>query len=256
MTERGIRLLLVDDDELVLRDYGRLLRANGFTVDTAPDGPSGLERLTDTSYDVIVYFSMLDSFPDARTANVYTTNSGSLKYFVRGINSQYTAWTQGTSTFAADNTTTNHTPSNYVLFTDLSGTTDTITFDPTVFSVFSQTDIHTVDGFPALSTGADVVAGGGAVRIVCDTLAAVPFFITSSGNAISGFEIDGCNIAILIRNDADDNVVGGVGTGQANVLVNNGIGISIHNLSASPDRNRARLDPPPCSRRRLLSRGA
>jgi hypothetical protein len=32
VTERGIRLLLVDDDELVLRDYGRLLRANGLAV--------------------------------------------------------------------------------------------------------------------------------------------------------------------------------------------------------------------------------
>jgi EAL domain-containing protein (putative c-di-GMP-specific phosphodiesterase class I)/CheY-like chemotaxis protein len=54
VTERGIRVLLVDDDELVLRDYGRILRASGFVVDTALDGPSGLERLADTSYDVIV----------------------------------------------------------------------------------------------------------------------------------------------------------------------------------------------------------
>ncbi|HEX6244430.1 MAG TPA: response regulator, partial [Polyangiales bacterium] len=54
VTERGIRLLLVDDDELVLRDYGRVLRASGFVVDTALDGPTGLERLADASYDVIV----------------------------------------------------------------------------------------------------------------------------------------------------------------------------------------------------------
>ena len=54
VTERGIRLLLVDDDELILRDYGRLLRAHGFVVDTAPDGPTGLERLADIVYDVIV----------------------------------------------------------------------------------------------------------------------------------------------------------------------------------------------------------
>lgn len=52
--ERGIRLLLVDDDELVLRDYGRLLRTLGFTVDTASAGPEALERMVDASYDVIV----------------------------------------------------------------------------------------------------------------------------------------------------------------------------------------------------------
>lgn len=54
MIERGVRVLLVDDEESILRDYGRLLRARGFSVDTASDGPSGLERLADGVYDVIV----------------------------------------------------------------------------------------------------------------------------------------------------------------------------------------------------------
>jgi EAL domain-containing protein (putative c-di-GMP-specific phosphodiesterase class I)/CheY-like chemotaxis protein len=54
MIERGVRVLLVDDEEAILRDYGRLLRSHGFAVDTANDGPSGLERLADGAYDVIV----------------------------------------------------------------------------------------------------------------------------------------------------------------------------------------------------------
>jgi len=52
--ERGIRVLLVDDDEAVLRDYGRLLRSHGFVVDQAQDGALGLERLADADYDVIL----------------------------------------------------------------------------------------------------------------------------------------------------------------------------------------------------------
>lgn len=54
MTERGIRVLLVDDDAAVLRDYGRMLRAHGFVVDQSASGPLGLERLADVRYDVII----------------------------------------------------------------------------------------------------------------------------------------------------------------------------------------------------------
>ena len=54
MIERGVRVLLVDDEEAILRDYGRLLRSHGFSVDTASDGPSALERLADAAYDVIL----------------------------------------------------------------------------------------------------------------------------------------------------------------------------------------------------------
>jgi EAL domain-containing protein (putative c-di-GMP-specific phosphodiesterase class I)/CheY-like chemotaxis protein len=52
--ERGIRVLLVDDDEAILRNYGRILRSQGFVVDAAVSGALALERLADHSYDVIV----------------------------------------------------------------------------------------------------------------------------------------------------------------------------------------------------------
>ena len=54
VTERGIRVLLVDDDPGVLREYGRALRNLGFVVDSASSGPLGLERLSDAPYDVVV----------------------------------------------------------------------------------------------------------------------------------------------------------------------------------------------------------
>jgi EAL domain-containing protein (putative c-di-GMP-specific phosphodiesterase class I)/CheY-like chemotaxis protein len=54
VTERGIRILLVDDDEAVLRDYGRALRSQGFVVETAQSGTLALERLADSSYDVVI----------------------------------------------------------------------------------------------------------------------------------------------------------------------------------------------------------
>jgi EAL domain-containing protein (putative c-di-GMP-specific phosphodiesterase class I)/CheY-like chemotaxis protein len=51
---RGIRVLLVDDDEGVLRDYGRLLRSLGFSVDPAIDGRVALEKLDGVDHDVVV----------------------------------------------------------------------------------------------------------------------------------------------------------------------------------------------------------
>lgn len=54
VTERGIRVLLVDDDDGVLRDYGRVLRSQGFVVDPASSGSHAMERLSDASYDVIL----------------------------------------------------------------------------------------------------------------------------------------------------------------------------------------------------------
>ena len=50
----AIKVLLVDDDEAVLRDYGRLLRSFGFSVDPAHDGRSALDQLEAADHDVVV----------------------------------------------------------------------------------------------------------------------------------------------------------------------------------------------------------
>lgn len=56
MTEeqRSPKVLLIDDDEDVRRDYARVLRRLGFTAECAPDGQEAIERLERSTYDVII----------------------------------------------------------------------------------------------------------------------------------------------------------------------------------------------------------
>jgi ActR/RegA family two-component response regulator len=48
------RLLLVDDDLLVLRSVGRLLRGRGFIVESAASVAAALEQLAAADFDVVV----------------------------------------------------------------------------------------------------------------------------------------------------------------------------------------------------------
>jgi heavy metal response regulator len=54
-----MRILIVEDEEKVSRFIVRGLAAEGFAVDAAPDGPSGLELATTYDYDLIVLDLML-----------------------------------------------------------------------------------------------------------------------------------------------------------------------------------------------------
>ena len=54
-----MRILLVEDEEKVSRFIVRGLTAEGFAVDAAVDGPSGLELATTYNYDLIVLDLML-----------------------------------------------------------------------------------------------------------------------------------------------------------------------------------------------------
>ena len=49
-----IRVLVVDDDDVLLRALQRVLVVQGFEVDTAPDGRAALRRLESNSYDVML----------------------------------------------------------------------------------------------------------------------------------------------------------------------------------------------------------
>jgi EAL domain-containing protein (putative c-di-GMP-specific phosphodiesterase class I) len=48
------RVLLADDDLLVLRTYGQILTRAGFSVDTAPSGTEALEKVAHARYDAII----------------------------------------------------------------------------------------------------------------------------------------------------------------------------------------------------------
>ncbi|WP_336048129.1 response regulator transcription factor [Streptomyces sp. CA2R101] len=52
--KRPDRVLVVDDDAMILRSLGRGLRLNGFTVALAEDGPTALAELTERPPDVVV----------------------------------------------------------------------------------------------------------------------------------------------------------------------------------------------------------
>jgi signal transduction histidine kinase/DNA-binding response OmpR family regulator len=51
---RGQTILIVDDEPSVIRGLTRLLRRDGHTVDTAPNGRTALARLQERTYDVIL----------------------------------------------------------------------------------------------------------------------------------------------------------------------------------------------------------
>jgi len=48
------RILVIDDEPRILNFVGRGLRAQGYTVDTVADAPSGLRTATDADYDLVI----------------------------------------------------------------------------------------------------------------------------------------------------------------------------------------------------------
>jgi two-component system OmpR family response regulator len=54
-----MRLLVVEDDPLLLRSLAATLRDENFAVDTAPDGEEGLYRALETDYDAVVLDVMM-----------------------------------------------------------------------------------------------------------------------------------------------------------------------------------------------------
>jgi DNA-binding response OmpR family regulator len=54
-----VRLLVVEDEAAMARALQRGLAAEGFAVDVASDGPTGLARATETPYDAVVLDVML-----------------------------------------------------------------------------------------------------------------------------------------------------------------------------------------------------
>src|SRR5690606_6261434 len=53
-TETSGRVLLVDDDPAVRRDYGRFLRRLGCRVEEAEDGDDALDKLNGAAFDLII----------------------------------------------------------------------------------------------------------------------------------------------------------------------------------------------------------
>jgi two-component system NtrC family sensor kinase len=82
---RGQTILLVDDEPSVIRGLTRLLRRDGHTVDTAPNGRIALARLQERAYDLILsdlrmpeldgsgLYQALEQYPELRQRFVFLT---------------------------------------------------------------------------------------------------------------------------------------------------------------------------------------
>jgi DNA-binding response OmpR family regulator len=60
------RILLVDDDELILDTYRRILERNGFHIDTASTGEQAKEQLEKSTYDLLLVDIVLPDIPGDR----------------------------------------------------------------------------------------------------------------------------------------------------------------------------------------------
>ncbi len=60
------RILLVDDDKLILDTYRRILERNGFHVDTASTGEQAKEQLEKSTYDLLLVDIVLPDIPGDR----------------------------------------------------------------------------------------------------------------------------------------------------------------------------------------------
>lgn len=59
MSERIIKVLLVDDDQYIRELYEEVLKNAGFEVETAVDGKEGLEKITAGGYDLVLLDVMM-----------------------------------------------------------------------------------------------------------------------------------------------------------------------------------------------------
>jgi DNA-binding response OmpR family regulator len=66
MEVTGARLLVVDDEQRILDFVARGLRAEGYTVDVAPDGQTGLDAALARPYDLVI-LDLLMPAVDGRT---------------------------------------------------------------------------------------------------------------------------------------------------------------------------------------------
>jgi CSLREA domain-containing protein len=110
---------------------------------------------------------------------------------------------------------------------------DSITFDALVFPPSDPAIIFLGSTLPPLSAGSDTVDGsargvvveGGRLGFDC-------LQVASGGNTIRGLQILNCRTAVVVEMAADNNIIGGSGEGQGNVLSGNrNVGLEIRGSS-------------------------
>lgn len=59
MDNQQKRILIVEDDQFLREFYEELLKAEGYTIDSAPDGEIGLSKIQSNQYDLVLLDLML-----------------------------------------------------------------------------------------------------------------------------------------------------------------------------------------------------
>ncbi len=120
------------------------------------------------------------------------------------------------------------------------GLADTISFAGVAFPSEGGEAIVLGSPLPDLSGGYDTIDGGGATVISGGSFSCLR--IDSRANAVRGLMIRDCDTAVILSAEARDNVIGGVGDGQGNVISGNRVGIEIRGVGNRVQGNLIGLD--------------
>jgi hypothetical protein len=117
---------------------------------------------------------------------------------------------------------------------------DSVTFAGDAFPPKDGEAIVLASPLPDLSGSYDTIDGGGAVVISGGSFSCLR--IDSRANAVRGLMIRDCDTALVLSAEARDNVIGGVGDGQGNVISGNRVGIEIRGVGNRVKGNLIGLD--------------
>lgn len=114
-----------------------------------------------------------------------------------------------------------------------SKSSDSITFDASVFPISDGGTISLASPLPTLSTGFDTIDGSQAgVLVDGGNQAFECFTIASAENAIKGLQIQNCLVGVMINPGAEGNIIGGSAAEEGNVISANDEGIVIGGTDA------------------------
>ena len=121
---------------------------------------------------------------------------------------------------------------------------DTIGFDPKVFPPTQPATIALATTLPSLTSGHDAIDGAGAGVIIDGGSQTFNcFIIESAGNAIRGLQMQRCLTALVLRDTASANVIGGPEAGQRNVISDSSVAIEIDGTANVVQGNYLGTDP-------------
>jgi CSLREA domain-containing protein len=121
---------------------------------------------------------------------------------------------------------------------------DVIGFDPKVFPQAQPVTIAIAETLPSLTSGEDAIDGAGAGVIIEGAGQSFDcLIIESAGNTIRGLQMQRCLTALLVRESASANIIGGPKADQRNVISDNSVAIEIDGTANVVQGNYLGTDP-------------